>query len=474
MSTLVIEQAQAPGVLPEAQLAPAMDREALARSVAEAFEKAFAKLAEHKANIERLWEEFDALTGEDTIMGCRAKTEFCEQVLHRSIRTVRYMLAGGNPDNKKRGGEIISPETTVPRVSGAKLTAHDYRRARHVAGLAGELVGARKANADLNPIIDEMERIANDSEPVFGQGDPCLSKDVELFAETLNLLNASLEHLPTELQDWAGMLMGKIKSRQVPAVVEALAGPERTSTPAIELPPYEENFFSEEKADEYFQKLRDGLTWDHSPQYDTGARVVTMAYKGLYVGAGYRFNPKKIDNPAPIDWTPELPEMRSAVEAYLGLSSGTFNTAALNHYLGPEDYVGSHNDKDEESDWNFPIASVSLGSSRRFRLWGLRGNPSGRNYKDRGIAPVTMILRHGSLIVMPAGFQQKYKHEILKGLKPDPEQNEQNRWRGARINVTFRHVDESKPAHDLVMTPALEIAPTRREQAHVREAGTGR
>lgn len=65
------------------------------------------KLVELKPYIEELWRRFD---NGDKILGCSTKKEFCEDVLHRSPRAIRYMLAGGNPDNvRQQPAEIISP-----------------------------------------------------------------------------------------------------------------------------------------------------------------------------------------------------------------------------------------------------------------------------------------------------------------------------------------------------------------------------
>jgi predicted nucleic acid-binding Zn-ribbon protein len=76
-------------------------REALAHRVA----SAFAKLADHREDIEQLWREFEKLEEDGVIMGCATKTEFCEKVLGRSIRTVQYMMLGGNHNR----GETVSP-----------------------------------------------------------------------------------------------------------------------------------------------------------------------------------------------------------------------------------------------------------------------------------------------------------------------------------------------------------------------------
>jgi len=68
------------------------EREALAKKVA----KGFRALKDIEEDVRRLWEEFDALADGETIMDCHTKTEYCEKVLGRTMRSVQYMLSGGN------------------------------------------------------------------------------------------------------------------------------------------------------------------------------------------------------------------------------------------------------------------------------------------------------------------------------------------------------------------------------------------
>jgi hypothetical protein len=76
-------------------------REALAQKVA----AAFSRLADHKEDVEKLWREFENLEPNSSIMGCKNKTEFCEKILGRSIRTVQYLLVGGNHNRR----DTVSP-----------------------------------------------------------------------------------------------------------------------------------------------------------------------------------------------------------------------------------------------------------------------------------------------------------------------------------------------------------------------------
>jgi hypothetical protein len=98
------------------------DREALAEKVASAFQSAFSKLEEHKADIEKLWKEFECLRSGETIMGCKTKTEFCQKVLGRSIRAVQYLLSGGNPVSKRATRETVSRPTSPVKVDAAKCS----------------------------------------------------------------------------------------------------------------------------------------------------------------------------------------------------------------------------------------------------------------------------------------------------------------------------------------------------------------
>jgi hypothetical protein len=103
-----------------------MKREALADRVIGAVMEAFQKLAEHREAIAQLWDEFERLQPGETIKGCHTKTEFAKVHLRRNIRSVQYMLKGGNPQNRLH--EIISPPVLEVEI------AHDDWRAQAARG----------------------------------------------------------------------------------------------------------------------------------------------------------------------------------------------------------------------------------------------------------------------------------------------------------------------------------------------------
>jgi hypothetical protein len=96
-----------------------------------------------------------------------------------------------------------------------------------------------------------------------------------------------------------------------------------------------------------------------------------------------------------------------------------FNSCLVNLYPQGKGGIGKHRDQDDESDWTRSIASVSLGAGRLFNIYD---NASNLLSSD--------ILEDGSLCVMPAGFQEKYLHEIpVQRSICEP-----------RINLTFRWI----------------------------------
>lgn len=127
----------------------------------------------------------------------------------------------------------------------------------------------------------------------------------------------------------------------------------------------------------------------------------------------YRFSGRTL---APSAWTPEIEAVRERIRARYG---GTYNSVLLNRYLNERDSVSWHSDDEPEMDSAHPIASLSLGAPRAFRV-RLRGSKDTQSY----------LLTSGSLVVMPAGFQQEYQHCIPKSKSPC----------GARINLTFRRM----------------------------------
>ena len=80
----------------------------------------------------------------------------------------------------------------------------------------------------------------------------------------------------------------------------------------------------------------------------------------------------------------------------------SYNQVLLNWYH-PEHYIGTHWDDESQLVPNSPIATISFGQSRKFRI------------RDREKKIVKDIQTgHGTVLIMGGKFQKEFKHEIVK------------------------------------------------------------
>ena len=117
-------------------------------------------------------------------------------------------------------------------------------------------------------------------------------------------------------------------------------------------------------------------------------------------------------------WPEFLLEARDRIYA---LSGFKFNFAVGNRYLTGKDSIGWHSDDFPQIGKRPAIASLSLGSTRKFKL----------RHKESG-ETVDYQLESGSLLIMLPGCQEDWVHAVPKTARPV----------GERINWTFRpHVE---------------------------------
>jgi alkylated DNA repair dioxygenase AlkB len=116
------------------------------------------------------------------------------------------------------------------------------------------------------------------------------------------------------------------------------------------------------------------------------------------------------------EWTPQLLKLKADVEERTGYD---FNGVFLNWYRDGKDSISWHSDDEPELGDNPVIASVSLGSTRAFQL---------RSKFDKRLV-YTIDLYHGSLLLMGAGTQKNFLHQVPKTKNV-----------GDRINLTFRKI----------------------------------
>src|SRR5258708_30405930 len=74
-----------------------MDSEALGKYIADQTAGVLRRLEDLRPFYEELWKRFDKLSNGQKILECRTRTEYCEKILHRSIRSVQHALYGRRP-----------------------------------------------------------------------------------------------------------------------------------------------------------------------------------------------------------------------------------------------------------------------------------------------------------------------------------------------------------------------------------------
>jgi alkylated DNA repair dioxygenase AlkB len=114
-----------------------------------------------------------------------------------------------------------------------------------------------------------------------------------------------------------------------------------------------------------------------------------------------------------------LTQVRTRLEHTTGAA---FDSVLANLYRDGKDAMGWHADDEPELGPAPVIASLSLGATRRFAFKPKAGNEEG--------ARLSIVLPHGSLLVMRGATQANYLHAIPRTRRPV----------GARINLTFRRV----------------------------------
>jgi len=126
-------------------------------------------------------------------------------------------------------------------------------------------------------------------------------------------------------------------------------------------------------------------------------------------GTSYTYSGKRFE---PLPWPDLLLPLRKEL-----VEIGEFNSVLVNYYRDGKDSVGFHSD--DEPELGPVIASVSLGSARRFVLK--------RKSDDE---KVEYLLGGGDCLLMKGALQRYWAHSVPKTSKPV----------GPRMNLTFRLV----------------------------------
>lgn len=179
---------------------------------------------------------------------------------------------------------------------------------------------------------------------------------------------------------------------------------------------YYPNFFSKEKADLFLETLSKEIAWQQDNITIFGKKIAQPRLTALYGNEGKSYGYSNIVM-QPHPFNSALTFIKEEIET---ITNEHFTTALLNLYRNERDSNGWHSDNEKELGRDPVIASVSFGEARMFQI----KHNTKKEFKQ------SLLLEHGSLLVMKNGAQVHYKHQIPKATQP----------KNPRINLTFRKI----------------------------------
>ncbi|MBM6551723.1 alpha-ketoglutarate-dependent dioxygenase AlkB family protein [Marinomonas ostreistagni] len=169
------------------------------------------------------------------------------------------------------------------------------------------------------------------------------------------------------------------------------------------------------EADHYFQALRHEIDWQPDQAVIFGKHIVTKRKVAWHADQPYQYTYSKTTKTAQ-PWTPSLLALKALIERHSG---EYFNSCLLNLYHDGSEGMSWHSDAEKELVEQGAIASLSLGCERKF------------SFKHKQSKETrSVILEHGSLLIMKGQTQQHWLHQLPTTKKATQ----------ARINLTFRRI----------------------------------
>lgn len=176
---------------------------------------------------------------------------------------------------------------------------------------------------------------------------------------------------------------------------------------------HEPSWLARHEADELLNAVIDEVVWEQRAIVLFGRSVLQPRLIAWAGDVGYRYSGQTLE---PRPFTPALVDVRERLRRRTGIP---FNHVLLNRYRDGRDSIGLHADDEPELGPDPVVATVSLGTTRRFVLKSRRKSVPGGGRFD---------LEHGSLLVMGGTSQRHYVH----GVPRQPEVKDE------RISLTFR------------------------------------
>jgi alkylated DNA repair dioxygenase AlkB len=172
---------------------------------------------------------------------------------------------------------------------------------------------------------------------------------------------------------------------------------------------------SRKQADLYFELLMSNIEWRNDEAIILGKHIITKRKVAWYGEKPFEYTYSKTTKRA-LPWTPTLLELKSILEQRTG---ETFNSCLLNLYHSGDEGMAWHSDGEKDLKKDGAIASLSFGAERKFAF----------KHKRTG-ETVSIVLEHGSLLVMKGTTQTHWLHRLPPTKK----------IHSPRVNLTFRTI----------------------------------
>jgi len=172
-----------------------------------------------------------------------------------------------------------------------------------------------------------------------------------------------------------------------------------------------------QQANQYFDNLLSKIEWKSDEANVFGKHIFTKRKVAWYGDKPFRYTYSNATKLA-LPWIDELVELKKIVEEKIDCH---FNSCLLNLYNSGEEGMAWHSDSEKDLQKNAAIGSLSFGAERKF------------SFKHKcNQNTVSLLLQHGSLLVMKGETQNHWLHRLpptKKVVTP-------------RINLTFRTINE--------------------------------
>ncbi len=178
---------------------------------------------------------------------------------------------------------------------------------------------------------------------------------------------------------------------------------------------YYGKIFEHLEANNHLDSLLNNIEWKNDEAIIFGKHIFTKRKVAWYGDSEFDYTYSKTTKRALV-WTPELLALKAIVEKQTGEQ---FNSCLLNLYHNGNEGMAWHSDAEKDLKKNGAIASLSFGAERKFAF-------KHKQTKET----VSLILEHGSLLVMKDSTQTNWLHRL-----PPTKSTSK-----PRVNLTFRTI----------------------------------